>query len=266
MKIVNKSVCLWILMATLTTIAAVARASLDDASKSHLDTLQKTPDAAGTLIYRGVVFAQSAGSAEPLFKYERRVTSAGTLMTAAHITQDATGAVIIAETAQLTPGYGLKRFDAVNRQAGYSGSVLVSDDGRHLDFSFTENGKTTTVREEVSASLVTGPSLHGFILNSWDALSSGKKLSVRMIVLAKMETYGFDIRRERQDGGITLFSVTPSSLLVRLAVKPMTVTFDTVSKNVVRYEGRVPPMEVVGEKLRQLDARVDYTSVAPSYR
>lgn len=266
MKIINQSVHTWVLMASLTTIAATAHAGLDDASRSRLDTLQKTPDAAGTLVYRGAVFAQHRGSAQPLFNYERRVSSAGSIMTAAHITQDAAGTVIITETAQLTPGYGLKRFDAVNRQMGSSGSVLVSDDGNHLEYSVTVDGKTTTAKEEVSAPLVTGPSLHGFILKNWEALSSSKKLSVRMIVLAKMETYGFDIRREREESGNTTFSITPSSFLVRLAVAPLSVTFDTASKQVVRYEGRVPPMEVVDGKLKDLDARVNYTSVAPSYR
>jgi hypothetical protein len=34
----------------------------------------------------------------------------------------------------------------------------------------------------------------------------------------------------------------------------------------VRYEGRVPPMESVDGKLKNLDARVEYTSLAPVYR
>jgi hypothetical protein len=266
MKFTNQSVRTLALMATLTTIAASAHAGLDEASKSHLDIMQKTPDKAGALIYRGAVFAQHGGAAQPLFNYERRVTSAGSIMTAAHITQDTTGAVIIIETAQLTPDYRLKRFDAVNRQTGSSGSVLVSEDGTHLEYSVTVDEKTTKATEEVSAPLVTGPSLHGFILKNWETLASAKKLPVRMIVLSKMETYGFDIRREREEGGNTTFSITPSSFLVRLAVAPLSVTFDTASKQVVRYEGRVPPMEVVDGKLRELDARVNYTSVAPSYR
>ena len=86
MRIIHKSLHTLVLIATLTTIAAAAHAGLDDASKSHLDTMQKTPDAAGTLIYRGAVFAQHRGSAQPLFNYERRVTSVGAIMTAAHIT------------------------------------------------------------------------------------------------------------------------------------------------------------------------------------
>jgi hypothetical protein len=49
-------------------------------------------------------------------------------------------------------------------------------------------------------------------------------------------------------------------------VAPLIVTFDSTTKNVVRYEGRVPPMQGQGGKLRELDARVDYTMSAPVYR
>jgi hypothetical protein len=44
------------------------------------------------------------------------------------------------------------------------------------------------------------------------------------------------------------------------------VVFDANTKAVVRYEGRVPPMENVSGKLKDLDARVVYTPVASSYR
>jgi hypothetical protein len=51
-----------------------------------------------------------------------------------------------------------------------------------------------------------------------------------------------------------------------LAIAPLRVEFDSASRNARRYEGRVPPMEAVGGKLKDLDARVDYTMVATSYR
>jgi hypothetical protein len=81
-----------------------------------------------------------------------------------------------------------------------------------------------------------------------------------------MQTYGFEIRRVAAVGGRTTFSVTPSDWLVRVAVKPLTVTFDSATRHVVRYEGRVPPMHRVDGGLKPLDARVDYTMAAAAYR
>lgn len=87
-----------------------------------------------------------------------------------------------------------------------------------------------------------------------------------MIVLNRLETYGFAIRRQREAEGRTTFSISPSSPLVRLVVAPLAVTFDSATRNVVRYEGRVPPMKTGGGRLVDLDARVDYTMTVPGYR
>jgi hypothetical protein len=254
------------LATTLAIGAGASQARLDSAASAQLEALRQSPDTAGTLIYRGAVFAQRATAAEPLFHYERRVGTTPGGLSSSHITQDPQGDVIIAEQAHVSTRYALQRFDAVNRQMGYSGSVVVSADGRRLDYRLDDNGKVTTATEEVSDPVVSGPSLHGFILQHWDALTAGKRIAVRMIVMTKKATYGFDIRHEGQANGQTAFSITPSSLLVRLAVAPLRVVFDSTTHHVVRYEGRVPPMESVAGKLKELDARVDYTMMVQGYR
>jgi hypothetical protein len=43
--------------------------------------------------------------------------------------------------------------------------------------------------------VVTGPSLHGFILHHREAPAHGKSIPVRMIVMTKKDPYGFQIRR-----------------------------------------------------------------------
>ena len=63
-----------------------------------------------------------------------------------------------------------------------------------------------------------------------------------------------------------LVRTVASDLAQRLAVAPLSVSFDTATKHVLRYEGRVPPMQPVAGKLRELDARVDYDLHAPVYR
>ena len=120
-------------------------------------------------------------------------------------------------------------------------------------------GKVSTASEEISSPAVSGPQLFGFILKNWDVLKAGNKVPVRMIVLKDLKTYGFDIRFDKQDLGKTIFSVAPSSFIVRMAISPMHVTFDTQRKSVLQYEGRVPPMGMIADKLKELDARVGYS-------
>ena len=99
------------------------------------------------------------------------------------------------------------------------------------------------------------------------APSERDTLSVRMIVMSEKRTYGFRIRRLPPADGRTSFTITPTNWLVRLALAPLTVTFDSATRSVVRYEGRVPPMQAQADgALKALDATVDYTMAAPAYR
>jgi len=250
----------------LAACACAGPTKLDAAGAARLESLRQSPESAGALIYQGTVFAQDSPAAPPLFTYERRVKNTATGLSSAHITREPSGEVLISEQAQFTAAYGLQRFDAINRQVGYSGSVVLSNGGRHLEYQLNENGKITVASEDVTDPVVTGPSLHGFILHHWGDLAQGKTIPVRMIVMKTKETYGFEIRLLAQAEGRMSFSVTPRHLLVRLAVAPLVVTFDSATRNVVRYEGRVPPMRLEGGKLRELDARVDYTMNVAVYR
>ncbi len=243
MKTATPSALTLAALALIAGLASAKTAALDAAGAARLDAYRHAPDAAGELIYRGAVFDQHEPRAPALFSYERRVGPHAKGQSAAHITHAPNGDVIIVEEAEFGPGYALQRFDATNRQLGYSGSVVLSNDGRRLDYRLLQDGVVTSATEDVSDPVVSGPSLHGFILQHWDALARGERLPVRMIVMAKTQTYGFDIRRADTKAGRTSFSITPSNWLVRLALKPLTVTFDSATRNVVRYEGRVPPMQ-----------------------
>lgn len=114
--------------------------------------------------------------------------------------------------------------------------------------------------------LVSGPTLHGFVHHHWEALVAGQVLPVRLIALQALQSYGFDIRLESAGADTTRFRITPSNFLVRLAIAPLHVVFDSASRQVVRYEGRVPPMQWVDGRWVDLDARVEYQALAPHYR
>lgn len=253
----------------LSACAAATPPVLDADAAARLAHVRLAPEDAGARIYRGTVFAPEASpGASPLFRYERRVraTAAGAIR-ASHITRDPHGVVLIEEAAEVSSNYTLRRFDMANRQTGASGSAVVSTDDRSVVFTLRQGGKEKTDSEAITDPLVTGPSLHGFVLRQWDTLAAGATVQVQMLVLADMRSYGFEIRRASVTAdGHTTFSITPSSWFVRLAVAPLVVTFATNSRHVVRYAGRVPPMRLVDGRLRAFDARVEYSDHAAAYR
>lgn len=253
-------------MAACMLTATLSHAQLGQAALARLAALQASPESAGALVYRGATFAQRAPAGDPLYRYERRVLPVADGLNASHLTSDPAGRVIIVESATLSAHHALQRFEAVNQQAGLAGWAQLSPDGRHLTYELNDNGKISTATEEVSDPVISGPSMFGFILKHWESLRGGASLPVRMLVLKDTTTYGFEVKHEKQANGHTSFTVTPTSFLIRMAVAPLRVVFDTNTRTPVRYEGRVPPMEHAAGKLKDLDARVEYTAITPAYR
>lgn len=241
-------------------------AALDDASQAQLQVLQSTPGTAGELIYQGATHAQERPAAAPLFRYERRVQVLADGLLASHLTRDPAGRLIIVEAAQVSPDYALQGFTVINQQNDFSGSVQVSADGHHVQYRLFDRGRWSGAEEQVDAALLSGPSLHGFILKHWDALLAGQELAVRFIVLREKQTYGFTLRHDGSDAGQARFSLAPSSFWVGLVLAPLRVTFNVADRSLLHYEGRVPPQQWVDGQLEDLDARVDYTNVAARYR
>lgn len=243
-----------------------AQAALDSRSEQQLQALQAQPERAGELIYRGTTYAQAQPHAAPLFRYERRVDAQADGLTASHLTRTPQGRLLIVEAAQATADYRLQRFTVLNRQAGFSGEVEVSADGRQLVYRLNDNGELSQAEETIEAPAVVGPSLHGFILAHWADLLAGERLPIRFVVLREKQTYGFNVRLKARADGQARFDITPSSLLIRWFIAPLEVVFDERQRRVLSYQGRVPPQQEIDGALHDLDAWVTYESIRSSYR
>ena len=172
-----------------------ARAMLPPAAEARLQALQQSPDSAGSWVYDGTVQPLATPNGPALFSYQRRVQPAGDGLTASHVTRDPQGRVLIVESATLSADYRLRGFEAVNRQLGLSGSVELSADGRQLHYWLVQGQRLHSATETIDAPAVTGPSLHGHILQHWDALSAGRVQRVRFVVLSRLGSIPFEIRR-----------------------------------------------------------------------
>lgn len=231
----------------------------------ELERLNEQPAAAGTLIYRGSTYPLDAIDEDPLFRYERHVLTVGQDLVATHRTHDREGTLMQSEAVWTSSAYDVRQVAMADYQSAVSGTATVDTAAGTLTFSVLENGRERQKAERLSLPLVSGPSLFGYIHHHWDAVIDGDNQSVRFIVLKDMTTYGFSIRAEGMQDGLMSFSVTPTNLLVRLAVPPMHLMFDAQSRQLVRFEGRVPPQDNRTDRLKALDALVEYETFLPFF-
>lgn len=215
-------------------------------------------------IYMGRVFPLDSSAKEPLFVYERRVSESANTQTSTHVTRDPGGAVVFADSARHSKNYELIEYQLLGDQLGQTGTIRVSRGG--VDFALHGAEGTRLAHESDSDAIVVGPTLVGSIVRNLPALRKGASIRVRLAVLERLETIGFDLSLLDHDEGRTRVQMKPSSLIIRMAVAPLMFTFDTASGKLLTLEGRVPPKVRDGDKLRNLDARVEYTFLADSYR
>lgn len=204
----------------------------------------------GELVYRGAVHPGE-------LVYERRVQRSGDDWISSHVTMRSDEPILL-QRAVHSSAYALLRFDAIQGQTGDVGRVVV--DGDRVELS-TRSGHRRV--EHTDLPVVVGPTLFGFVLQHFDALLAGDAIAIRFAAVERARTYGFTLRSIASDDDLTKIELRADSWLVRTSIAPMTITFDTATRRVVRYEGRVPPLRDDG---RPFDARVEYDFVAAAYR
>lgn len=224
--------------------------------------------AADRRVYDGVVFERDApADASPVFRYERRVRDEGSQRVSTHLTfaaSESEAPPIIALAATHTPDFDFLSIEAIDAQRGFVARARMLDAERVV-FESTRDGRTRRRVERADAPVVVGPTLFGWALAHWDALLRGEAQTLRFAAIDVGRTYGFELALAEHDASTTVLSFTATSPIVRAAVPPMRLVFDSTTRKIRRYEGRVPPMLADGDRLSPLDARVEYTFAAPTY-
>ncbi len=118
--------------------------------------------------------------------------------------------------------------------------------GGKVRFELTSGAETREASETVSDALVVSPTLVGYIIEHLRALRSGATLPVRLAVLERLETIGFDLELVDAPQGRTRVRMKASSPFIRMAIDPITFTFETASSKLLVLEGRVPPQGARG--------------------
>jgi hypothetical protein len=199
-----------------------------------------------------------------VYRYARFVEDAVDGTVASHVTWDLEGLPVVLQQAAYDDAGRVRWFEEVHGQSGWVGTVHVGEDA--VTFEATLGAQTVTRTEDLAEPLHAGPSLFGFALAHWDALVDGEVVPLRFPVVAQQRTYLLDLSLERSDAEETGFRLEARSALVRLALAPMHLTFETQTRTPRSYDGRVPPMRDAAGRWAPLDAHVIYRDVSSSYR
>ena len=229
----------------------------------------RTPVAAdvtgrGRRIYVGRVFPLAGRATEPTYVYERRVAPAERGLRSTHVTRDRAGEVVLADSAVHGADYTLHRYTLHRNQLGQTGTIRVQGDAvsfRRVD----ADGEVDTAVEHVEAPVAVGPTLVGVIHERLEALRAGRVIPVRLAVLDRLETIGFELESVPAPAGQTRIRMTPSSFLIGLVVDPVHFTFESSTGRLVRLEGRVPTKVRDGDEWADFDARVEYRFDVEAY-
>ena len=255
-----------VLLGTLGFLAACAgtvNRPLGTEARGSLTRAAAAPATVGEQIYEGRVFSLEDGRNQ-LYRYERRVRVAGDAIQSTHLTYDPSGAIVVSQSATHTAGYELSAANLVHAQTGTTASVVIA--GNRASFTIDDGRGAKTFTEDVTDPIVAGPTMFGYILANWNALERGEQRAIRFAVLERAETIGFTLAQVTGTPGRTTIRMRATNPLMRLAIADTFFQFDTATRRIVEYSGRVPPMNTAGAKLRALDARVTYQFVAPSFR
>lgn len=215
------------------------------------------------LVYEGTVRRRGAPEA-PLYRYERRVLDLEEGVRSSHVTFSPAGDPVVLHQADHSPTYALRGFHEIHTQRGLVGQVEVLEDGTAV-YETTMGGRTRTRVEAPGAPLHVGPTLFGYVRTHWDSLVAGDVHPVRFVVLQKRRSYRFELQMVDGPAGTPTFAMAPTDPFVALGVPSIELVFDR-DRNILRYEGLVPPLDGVGDRLRTLDATVTYDLVAEEYR
>lgn len=219
----------------------------------------------GESIYFGKVFPRGEAKQDPVFVYERRVASRGNEVVSSHVTRSPQGSIALAEEALHDDRYALSRYELFTNQRGQRGSITLQ--GNDVHFRLVDGThEQTAVEHQPDLPVLVGPTLVGYVVQHLPALRSGQRLGVRLAVLDRLETLGFELEAIPAPSGETHVRMRPSALLVRIAVNPVLFTFETASSKLLRLEGPVPTKLPTAAGLEDFDARVEYGFVAAQYR
>ena len=208
------------------------------------------------LAYTGEVFDKDN---KKVFNYERFQDKQGDKILGRAVYKSLDGQEVFVEKIE-SINNKLVRLDIYQKQLKQEASILIKDGTVH--FNLKKPGeKMSTSTESFKDNFIVGLEIVPYVQKHWDKLVKGEDLSIRFGVWSRQESVGFDLSKDKVENGNMIVKMSASSMFIRALVSPMYFVFDSQTKELSSYSGRLVPQIKKGGEFVEFDGSVRYQKI-----
>ena len=221
------------------------------------------PDYLAPQLLTGSIYDKQGGRL--LFTFRRTATQTGDVVSVLREFKNSDGSVAAVERVRYERGR-LVRFDLEERQVGATGNArveLLPDQRQRIQFQYTTRssraGRPKQDSETPREQVLINDMIPYFVVEHWDELARGEVAKFRYIVVPRLETIGFKLRREStaelQGKKFVRLKMEPTSRFIAQFLDPLIFTVEADSPHrIFQYWGRTTPKIRSGQSWNDLDA------------
>jgi len=225
--------------------------------------LAADPDYLAPKHLTGSIYDKAGGHV--LFTFRRSATQTGEVVSVLREFYNPDGSVAAQERVRYERGR-LVRFELDERQIGATGKAVVEardNQRQRIQFQYATRSsrgeKTKQESETVRDQALISDMLPGFMTEHWDELAGGEVVKFRYIVVPRLETIGFKLRRdstsELRGKKVVRIKMEPASGLIAQFVDPLLFIVEAEAPHrILQYWGRTTPKVRSGQGWKDLDA------------
>jgi len=154
----------------------------------------------------------------------------------------------------------LRRYNMKQKQLNAEGTIELKDGKAH--FTYTKDGKTKTATEKAAENFVVGSSALPYLRKHWDKIAKGEKVQVRLGVVDRLETVGFEFFRDRETEingqKVYVLKMKPSSFIIAAIVNPLYWYVTADGQRLLEINGRSQVKRKVNGAWKDFDAVTVY--------
>lgn len=190
----------------------------------------------------GSIYVTPQTQKNAIFRYSRTSSGDGASTKSSTSYFDRTGKVA-AEEFIVLENNKIKTYRFQQHQIADLGEAKVAD-GK-ISFTFTRAGKTISKTEPYDDDIIAPDMIQHHIQTHWDQLANYQTNSIRLLVIERAETIGFEFYKEKSrvlnGKKVTDVIMKPSNFFLSLLVKPARLTFESEGTHkLLEFQGRLP--------------------------
>ncbi len=212
--------------------------------------------AAERLAYTGEVFDQDK---KKIFDYERFEDKQGDKVLGRAVYKNLDGQEVFVEKIESINGK-LVRLEIDQKQLKQEASIVVKDGTVHFSLKKPGN-KISTSTESYKDNFIVGLEIVPYVQKKWDKIKNGDTVPIRFGVWSRQESVGFDLSKDKMENGNMVVKMSASSMFIRALVSPMYFVFDSKTKELSSYSGRLVPQIKKDGDYKEFDGTVTYKKI-----